>query len=158
TRLRRLWEERPDVPVVLLGPDHHPSIAHESLRLGVLDYIPRSCPAEALRRRLEEALARREPWVAERRRRGALEAIVACREQELHGTYRQVLEALGAALDTRHPETQDHTRRVMDQSVQVAQFMGVDGEELRELEWGAALHDVGKIGIPDAVLLKPGSL
>jgi HD-GYP domain-containing protein (c-di-GMP phosphodiesterase class II) len=111
-----------------------------------------------LYQRLAQSIARRDRWAAERSWRSELEARVASRERELHGTYRQVLEALGAALDTRHPETQDHTRRVVSQSVQIARTMGVTGDALMELEWGAALHDVGKIGIPDAVLLKPGSL
>src|SRR5438309_564295 len=54
--LTELWEMCPDVPVVLLGPGHQPTIARESLRLGVLEYIPRSLPPGDIRRRLGEAL------------------------------------------------------------------------------------------------------
>jgi HD-GYP domain-containing protein (c-di-GMP phosphodiesterase class II) len=156
--LSSLEQESPATPVVFLGPEQPASVALESLRLGAIDFIPRSSPAPVLEQRLAQSLARRDRWIEERRRREDLEGRVAAREHELHGTYRQVLEALGAALDTRHPETHDHTRRVVTQTLQTARTMGIGGNSLIEIEWGAALHDVGKIGIPDAVLLKPGSL
>jgi response regulator RpfG family c-di-GMP phosphodiesterase len=156
--LARFWEQCPELPVVLIGPGSPVTVALESLRAGALDFIPRESRPRELREQLSQALARRERWIVERRRHIELEQRVTARERELHGTYRQVLEALGEALDTRHPETQDHTRRVVTQSVQVARSLGVTGDALMEIEWGAALHDVGKIGIPDAVLLKPGSL
>lgn len=156
--LSRLQQECPGSPVVFVGPEDPPAVARETLRLGALDFIPRELAPPALEERLAQALARRGCWVEARRHVHELEKRVSAREHELHGTYRQVLEALGAALDTRHPETHDHTRRVVVQTLQTARTMGVDGEALIEIEWGAALHDVGKIGIPDAVLLKPGSL
>jgi cyclic di-GMP phosphodiesterase len=156
--LSRVQRESPGSPVVFLGPAHPPSTAVETLRLGAIDFIPRELSPLALEERFAQALVRRDRWVEEYRRQQELEKRVSAREHELHGTYRQVLEALGAALDTRHPETHDHTRRVVAQTLHTARSMGVDGEALIEIEWGAALHDVGKIGIPDAVLLKPGSL
>jgi HD-GYP domain-containing protein (c-di-GMP phosphodiesterase class II) len=156
--LGRVQQQSPESPVVFLGPERPGSVALESLRLGALDFIPRGLPPAALADRLAQTLVRRDRWMRDRYRERELEARVAMREHELHVTYRQVLEALGAALDTRHPETHDHTRRVVLQTLHTARSMGVDGEALIEIEWGAALHDVGKIGIPDAVLLKPGKL
>ena len=63
-----------------------------------------------------------------------------------------------AALDTRDTETQGHSVRVSDYTVVIARRMGVEDPELTEIRRGALLHDVGKIGISDAVLRKPGKL
>jgi len=78
--------------------------------------------------------------------------------RELEETYRTTLEALSAALDTRDTETRDHSRRVTFYTSAIARAMGVGEEELVDIERGALLHDVGKIGLPDAILFKPGAL
>jgi HD-GYP domain-containing protein (c-di-GMP phosphodiesterase class II) len=154
----QLAESCPETPVALVGPGLPSTASLDALRDGALEFVPRESSMDEMGRRLREAFARRERWIAERRCRRELQSRVEAHERTLLGTHRQVLEALGAALDTRDPETQDHTRRVIEQSVQIGRHLGIQGEPLREIEWGAALHDVGKIGIPDAVLLKPGSL
>ncbi|WDA60506.1 HD domain-containing protein (plasmid) [Deinococcus aquaticus] len=69
-----------------------------------------------------------------------------------------ILAALGRALEARDFETQGHTTRVLDLALQVGRRMDLAPEELRELRDGAYLHDLGKVQIPDAVLLKPGPL
>jgi putative nucleotidyltransferase with HDIG domain len=63
-----------------------------------------------------------------------------------------------AALDAREHETSDHSQRVVRYTSAIAEVMGIRGQELEEIGRGALLHDVGKIGVPDAVLLKPGKL
>ena len=72
--------------------------------------------------------------------------------------YDQTLRALGGALDLRDNETAGHSQRVTRYSLEIGQAMDCDEEELGELALGASLHDIGKIGIPDAILLKPGKL
>lgn len=62
------------------------------------------------------------------------------------------------ALEIRDFETREHTERVTDLTLRLAQRMGVNGESYAYMRWGALLHDIGKIGIPDAILLKPGPL
>ena len=69
------------------------------------------------------------------------------------------LRALSAALDARDRETEGHSQRVTTYALHLAQALGErDPATLESLEWGALLHDVGKIGVPDAILLKPGKL
>ena len=68
------------------------------------------------------------------------------------------LEALGSALDTRDVGTEAHSRRVHGYSLATARAHGVPEADLRDLAHGVLLHDIGKIGIPDAILLKPGPL
>jgi len=67
-------------------------------------------------------------------------------------------EALAAALDMREQETGLHSKRVACHTLVLAKRSTNDREALRQIYWGALLHDVGKIGIPDAILLKPGPL
>jgi putative nucleotidyltransferase with HDIG domain len=72
--------------------------------------------------------------------------------------YQTLLHILCSALDLRDRVTQGHSRRVADLSLAVASQLGVDGEELLDIERGAILHDIGKIALPDDILSKPGPL
>lgn len=67
-------------------------------------------------------------------------------------------EALVGALDLREHETGLHSKRVACHTLVLARHVGVNSEELRQIYWGALLHDIGKIGIPDAILLKQAPL
>jgi HD-GYP domain-containing protein (c-di-GMP phosphodiesterase class II) len=69
-----------------------------------------------------------------------------------------VAEALVAALDAREHETGLHSKRVACHTLVLARHFSTDPRELQQVYWGALLHDVGKIGIPDSILLKEGSL
>ncbi len=77
---------------------------------------------------------------------------------ELESTYDDTLAALSGALDLRDNETEGHARRVTRYSVRIAEVMGSRGQILVDIERGALLHDIGKIGVPDAILLKPAKL
>ena len=72
--------------------------------------------------------------------------------------YDTTLEGWVRALDLRDKETEGHTRRVTELTVQLARTMGLADAELTHVRRGALLHDIGKIGIPDSILLKPGPL
>jgi len=67
-------------------------------------------------------------------------------------------EALAAALDIREHETGDHSKRVACHTLVLARRFTSDADKLRQIYWGSLLHDIGKIGIPDAILLKQGQL
>jgi HD-GYP domain-containing protein (c-di-GMP phosphodiesterase class II) len=79
--------------------------------------------------------------------------------RELQQAYTGTLESLVTALDVRDQETRGHSVRVASHSLEMAQLIGISGEdELATIYRGALMHDVGKIGVPDGVLLKPGRL
>jgi putative nucleotidyltransferase with HDIG domain len=78
--------------------------------------------------------------------------------QELHASYDATLEALTMALDLRDRETEGHSRRVVEYTARLARQIGLDKDTIEDIERGALIHDVGKIGVPDAVLHKPGPL
>lgn len=77
---------------------------------------------------------------------------------ELSRAYEQTLEGWSRALDLRDRETEGHTQRVTEVALRLAEYLGLKGEELAHIRWGALLHDIGKMGIPDHILLKPGPL
>ncbi|HZY34058.1 MAG TPA: HD domain-containing phosphohydrolase [Rhodanobacter sp.] len=78
--------------------------------------------------------------------------------QTLRHGHKQALSVLVSAMDIRHKETGDHSDRVMRMAAGLARLVGVQGEALRNLTFGALLHDIGKLALPDAVLIKPGKL
>jgi response regulator RpfG family c-di-GMP phosphodiesterase len=100
-------------------------------------------------RRINAELVRRGEELSEINQR--LDALVEERTTNL-------LDGLVSALDLRDSETQWHSRRVGRYARRLAEEMGIGGRELEDIERGATLHDIGKIGVRDAVLLKPGPL
>ena len=77
---------------------------------------------------------------------------------ELAQAYDATIEGWSRALDLRDHETEGHSQRVTEMTVRLAQAFGVGDEEMVHVRRGALLHDIGKMGVPDAVLLKPGPL
>lgn len=77
---------------------------------------------------------------------------------ELMTAYDATIAGWSHALDLRDKETEGHTQRVTEISVQLARKMGIDPQELVHIRRGALLHDIGKLGVPDHILLKPGKL
>ncbi len=78
--------------------------------------------------------------------------------QELRTAYERTLQGWARALELRDMETQEHTRRVTEMTVRLASALGVTGEQLEHIRRGALLHDIGKLGVPDSILHKPGPL
>ena len=76
----------------------------------------------------------------------------------LERTFLSTVEALANALEARDEYTSSHARWITDMAIRVGSELGLDGDTLKRLELGALFHDIGKIGIPNSVLLKPGPL
>jgi len=141
------------------------SVGVAAMKQGAADYILKPFQMEAvvasLRRALE--MKRMEAELEEYRHR--LEEMVEQRTNQLKAamrriefTYDETLEALAAALDLRDNDTAGHSRRVTLYALEIARRCNFSPDQLKQLERGAYLHDIGKIGIPDLILLKPGKL
>ena len=78
--------------------------------------------------------------------------------REVEATREATLRSLGLVLEYRDFETKGHTDRVMSLSLRLGKRLGFSLGELQALRWGAYLHDIGKVAIPDSILLKPGKL
>jgi putative nucleotidyltransferase with HDIG domain len=77
---------------------------------------------------------------------------------DLERSYDITLEALGDALDLKDSETEGHSKRVTAYTIALARAMGIGSDAIKVIARGAFLHDIGKMAIPDAILLKPGKL
>jgi response regulator RpfG family c-di-GMP phosphodiesterase len=154
-----------DAAVIVLTGVGDVKTAIESLKHGAHDFIMKPVNVDELLIAAERALERRQLLIERREYQVTLEHRVheATRDldaayHQLQETYRATLEALGSALDTRDVGTESHSRRVHGYSLSIARAYGVSEDRIQDIEWGVLLHDIGKIGIPDAILLKPGPL
>lgn len=137
----------------------------QAMRSGADDYLVKPLLENVVRASLERALHKRHLEQQVENYRQHLEEMVVDRTQQLRETLQQVersyedtLRALGAAIDLRDSETEGHSQRVCHYAVEMARAMGWPGQQIQNLSRGAYLHDIGKLGIPDGILLKPGPL
>src|SRR5271170_6824497 len=163
--LTELRAEDPDVPVIMVTAMHDIQIALEAMRKGAYDYILKPFEKDQLYLSVRRALEHRRLVLENRTYQTELEQVVAERTQQLsialqdlEQSYDYTLEALGGALDAKDAETEGHCQRVTAFTITIAKAMGVDKGLLRHIARGAFLHDIGKMGVPDSILRKPGPL
>ena len=163
--LRILREQHPSVGVIMMTGYGQIESAVEALKLGAADYLTKPIRVNNLCTSVLRALENRNLSLENEAYQRSLEGTVAHKTIELEkayaeisDTYKLTLEALVTALDARECETGHHSQRVVRYSLAIAQKLGLGPEELEQLGRGALLHDIGKIGVPDSILLKPGPL
>jgi response regulator RpfG family c-di-GMP phosphodiesterase len=156
--LEGVRREDEDTAVIVLTGAPDVKTAIDSLKLGAYDFIMKPVNVDELLFAAERALERRQLLIERREYQELLERRVEEATRDLHDAYRATLEALGSALDSRDVGTESHSRRVHGYALATARAYGVPEAEIPDLEHGVLLHDIGKIGIPDAILLKPGPL
>jgi putative nucleotidyltransferase with HDIG domain len=163
--LSELRRSDPDVPVIMVTAMHDISIALEAIRAGAYDYILKPFEKDQLYLSVRRALEHRRLVMENQAYQSDLEQLVAERTQQLsvalqdlEQSYDYTLEALGGALDAKDAETEGHCQRVTAFTITIAKGMNVDKSLLRQIARGAFLHDIGKMGIPDHILRKPGPL
>ncbi|MGH9776190.1 MAG: HD-GYP domain-containing protein [Candidatus Acidiferrales bacterium] len=163
--LARVRAHDPDVPVIMVTAMHDISIALEAMRAGAYDYILKPFEKDQLYLSVRRALEHRLLVLENRTYQRELERLVAERTQQLSFALRDLelsydatLEALGRALDAKDAETEGHCQRVTAVTITIARQMNVDKASLRHIARGAFLHDIGKMGVPDYILRKPGPL
>jgi response regulator RpfG family c-di-GMP phosphodiesterase len=155
----------PDTTVIMVSGTQTVESAIEALRAGAFDYVMKPFDLRHVEAAVSRALEHKQLREAKRRYENYLEELVAERTAELDRTlatledsYRMTLKALAAALETRDRETHGHSERVVSFSLRLGRELNVTGDDLRALEFGALLHDIGKIGVPDSILHKPAQL
>jgi len=150
--------------VVTTGVDDV-KVGVQAMRSGADDYLVKPLREDVVLVSLESALHKRKLEQQVENYRQNLEEMIAERTEQLQAavcqieqTYEDTLQALGAAVDLRDNETAGHSQRVCRYSVGIALAMGWSEKQSGSLARGAYLHDIGKLGIPDSILLKPGPL
>jgi putative nucleotidyltransferase with HDIG domain len=137
----------------------------QAMKLGAADYLLKPLQFEAVVASIQQALRMKRMEMELEVHRHNLEQMVAQRTKQLQAamrriemTYDETLAALGAALDLRDAETAGHSQRVSRYCLEIAKTVGCSTEQLKQIARGSYLHDIGKIGTPDAILLKKGKL
>ena len=162
TAVRRL---HPHLAFLIATGVDETRVGIQAMQQGADDYLVKPFDLETVVASLNRALQKKslEREVASYRFR--LEEMVSERTSQLQialqqteRSYEDTLEVLGAAIDLRDSPTAGHSRRVFLYSMEIARVMGGMDDRLKNIAMGAWLHDIGKLAVPDRILLKPGSL
>jgi putative two-component system response regulator len=155
-----------DVMVIMISAVKDIESAIAAMSKGAYDYVSKPFKLNEVSFVANKALEKRRLVLENKEYQKQLEKKVEERTSELKKalieldkTYNFTLRAMVTALDTRDTETQGHSLRVVRFTLKLAELMGITNKNtLKIYEYGALLHDIGKIGIPDAILRKPGKL
>ncbi|HEX6038577.1 HD-GYP domain-containing protein [Longimicrobium sp.] len=146
------------LPILVVSGDLTREARVSALAEGAVDFISKPYAVDEVLLRVQNHLHTRSLHLSVARQNRELEGKVQARTRELEEAAWEVLERLARAAELRDDDTGLHTRRVAELSARIAAAMGLPAAEVEMLRRTAPLHDVGKIGIPDGVLLKPGKL
>jgi putative two-component system response regulator len=162
----------PDTAVIMVTAVDSPVAAEPAARHGAYGYIIKPFDNSTILINIAGALSRRREKMKEKARNRELEGEVASRSAELSAALSQLdledkaLSAsqeetvlrLAIAAEWRDPDTGSHLQRMSDHSARLAELAGLPADHIEWLRIASQMHDVGKIGLPDSVLLKPGPL
>ncbi|MEX2382012.1 MAG: HD domain-containing phosphohydrolase [Opitutales bacterium] len=139
--------------------------AVRAMRAGAFDFITKPVDFETLDVAIRRGLRHRQLLLENRNYSLHMEALVQERSAALENAltqlacaYQFTLESLVSLLEAREKATGEHSKRVTQISVIIAQALNIEGDELQTIRNGAFLHDIGKVGVPDAILQKTGPL
>lgn len=132
------------IPVIVLTGDLSPTIKHNALLAGASDFLNKPFDITEVLLRIQNHLE--------------IRRLHQTRARELELARLEILERLARAAEYRDDTTGQHIIRVGRLSEQIGRVLGLDEDRLFQLRHAAPLHDVGKIGVPDAILRKPGAL
>jgi len=163
--LREVRARYPKVAFLMATGVDDVRVGVHAMKEGANDYLLKPFDIDVVLASLQRALERKHLEREVENYRQHLEDMVSQRTQELQAAMTELehshsatLEALGSAIDLRDGPTAGHSRRVLLYSMKIAEKLGGLENQLRTLGMGAWLHDIGKLAIPDAILLKPGAL
>jgi len=146
------------LPVLVFTADTTSEAKRRALQLGASDFLTKPGDLLEICLRVKNFLQMRQLFENEHRQKEILETRVFDRTRELQEAHVEILARLAMAADYRDDSTGEHGKRVSEMSARIAQAMNLDSETINLIRYGSLLHDIGKVGIPDAILLKRGSL
>jgi len=163
--LQHIGSREYDVGVVMLTACDDVASAVSAMKSGALDYVLKPFSLDELGCTVDRALTTFRQQKRDRLQLAELEYLVNTQARqlrqvlgELHEAWEKALDAMVAALDAREHEPESHSKRVSEGAAVLATSLGVEADLMEAIRRGAMLHDIGKIGIPDGILLKPGKL
>ena len=151
--LREARERHPDTAIIMIT-----AVADVATAVSAMDYLTKPFHLDEVRARVRQALEKRRLILENRGYQQSLEARVAEQAHRLEAFFLASIQSLADALEVKDTYTHGHSLRVSRYSVAIAQAIGMRPDVLREIEIGGRVHDIGKIGVREAVLNKPGPL
>ena len=159
--LRLVREEHPKLPMVMVTGEGDIRVGVQAMKEGAYDYLLKPLNFGAALVSVQQVLKRKRMEEELENYRLLLEEMVDQRTLQLRNAlarieqnFEETLQALSTALELRDRGTAGHSRRVMTFAVQIAKVMGCRKQEMHSIAVGALMHDIGKISIPDAILMK----
>lgn len=149
---------RSELPVLMITANDDKAIRYEALERGATDFLTKPVDTAEFRARAKNMLSLRESQKRMANRNAELAAEVHKATAEIRAREQELLFRMSRAAEFRDPETGAHIQRMAHYSALIAARMGLGEAEQDLLLQAAPMHDVGKIGIPDYILLKPGRL
>jgi putative two-component system response regulator len=146
------------LPVLMITADDSAEVKRRALALGAKDFVRKPFVSAEVLLRIRNLLETRFLYQTLRDQNSELEQKVAERTKELEESRLEVLERLAVAVEFRDDDTGNHTKRVAEVSAKLAQAIGLPPATVELIRRAAPLHDIGKVAIPDNILLKAGPL
>jgi cyclic di-GMP phosphodiesterase len=156
--LRQIRARFPDTAVVMITAVADVEVAVSCLAIGAMDYLTKPFHLEEVRARVTQALEKRRLILENRDYHERLEERVAVQARRLEELFLASIQSLAEALEMKDPYTRGHSIRVSQYSSVIARALELDADVVRQIELGGHLHDIGKIGVREAVLSKAGPL
>jgi putative two-component system response regulator len=158
TLLREIVSRWPDTAVVMVTAVAEVESAVACLQLGALDYVAKPFHLDEVRARVIQALDKRRLLLDNRNYHQQLEERVEVQARRIEELFLEGVQALAHAQEAKDTYLQGHSLRVAEYAFQAARAIGLEDEVLDTIALGGRLHDVGKIGVREEVLHKPGRL
>jgi response regulator RpfG family c-di-GMP phosphodiesterase len=156
--VRQIQKRWPDVSVIVVTAGQDEDAVNECLHAGAHHYFLKPIKLDEFRHALEATLRSHLVQRERERHRRQLERTVQRQTSRIRKTFLSAIDSLVCTVEARDPYTRDHSARVRLQSLRLACGLGLERGQRRRLSLAAKLHDIGKLGVPEAILNKPGPL
>lgn len=154
----RIQDLNPDIPVLVMTGYAELEVAVDALKRGAFDFIIKPYNPDYLAHSLRKAGKFCDMKAFEKNYRQTLEEEVRIKTAELSDLNREIIYRLTAVAEYRDTDTGQHISRIGNFAGTIAESLGMSTDFIRTITLASALHDIGKVGIPDSILLKPGAL
>lgn len=156
--LQEVISKYPDVAGIMLTAVSDIETAIESMKKGAYDYIIKPLDLDMLSVRIDKALDKRQLLLDKQNYQHMLEDTVHKQTDQIRKTFYNSITSLVHALEAKDEYTSGHSQRVAAIAVEIAKKLGMSDEKLQKIRFAGLVHDIGKIGVREAVLNKPGPL
>lgn len=147
-----------EIPVIIISGAISQDFIQDAITKGVYDFVPKPFTIQQIKERIENALKYCLNVKQSKKYFIHIEQLLKERTQMLEDLAFQSVRALANAIEARDPYTRGHSEQVARYAALIAEAFGIEEERITKLKFAGLLHDAGKVGIPDLILLKPGKL